>query len=129
MYDFQIDRMTDNVLEAMGLDRLSYQKVRDAIGKEWQDQIALVWHVDDVIETAKSLQHYISLEYARAVLSGVFRHHDAEQGISWLTLELAAEAYFDLCPKCGEHVSIAENGDARCDYCGFIEKGYLNENL
>src|SRR5262249_48837057 len=50
-------------------------------------QIAVVWSVEDVQEVRPDLTE----EQAREVLSQVERQHDATLGVTWDTLELAAE--------------------------------------
>lgn len=53
-------------------------------------QIAIVWSVEDVQEVRPDLTD----EQAWEVLQAVERQHDATIGITWLTLECAAEVFF-----------------------------------
>lgn len=58
-------------------------------------QIALVWSIEDV----QGLRPDLSDEQAWAVLQDVRRHHDAELGVNWLTLETVAEILFGDAPE------------------------------
>ena len=55
-------------------------------------QVAALWSTEDVQEIRPDL----SEDQAWEVLQAVSRRHDAELGINWLTLELAAD---DLYPQ------------------------------
>lgn|ERR1035437_9161948 len=60
--------------------------------KELPDQISLVWTVSDV----KCVRPDLSREECREVLAVVERMHDATLGVTWDTLEDAAEELFPL---------------------------------
>lgn len=51
-----------------------------------KDEIAIIWHIDDVKEVAPD----ITDEQAREVLGLAYRYHDAEVGINWDTLRYYA---------------------------------------
>jgi hypothetical protein len=57
-------------------------------------QIALIWSIADV----QSIRPDLSDEQAWEVLQDVDRHKDAELGITWLTLEMAAGHLFGDAP-------------------------------
>jgi hypothetical protein len=61
-------------------------------------QIALIWSTDDVQE----LRPDLSDDQCWEVLQDVDRHKDAELGITWLTLELAAKHLFGSAPETDE---------------------------
>ena len=58
-------------------------------------QIAAIWGIEDV----QSIRPDLSEEQAWEVLQMVDRHKDAELGITWLTLEMAAEDLFGDAPE------------------------------
>ncbi len=57
--------------------------------------IAAIWGIEDV----QSIRPDLSEEQAWEVLQQVDRHKDAELGITWLTLELAADDLFGDAPE------------------------------
>jgi hypothetical protein len=57
-------------------------------------QIAAIWSIEDV----QSIRPDLSEEQAWEVLQQVDRNKDAELGITWLTLEMAAEHLFGDAP-------------------------------
>ena len=61
-------------------------------------QIAHIWSVEDV----QSVRPDLSEEQAWEVLQFVDRHKDAELGITWLTLTMAAEHLFGDAPETSE---------------------------
>jgi len=58
-------------------------------------RIALVWSIEDVQQVRPDLTD----EQAWDVLQDVRRHHDAELGVNWLTLECVAENLFGDAPE------------------------------
>jgi hypothetical protein len=60
--------------------------------------IALLWGIEDV----RGLRPDLTEEQCWEVLQDVDRHKDAELGITWLTLELAAEDLFGSAPETEE---------------------------
>ena len=63
-----------------------------------RQQIALIWGLDDV----RTLRPDLNDEQCWEVLQDVDRHKDAGLGISWFTLESAAESLFGDAPETGE---------------------------
>lgn len=50
-------------------------------------QIAIIWHIEDVHQANKTLNHCaLSDEEALLILGNVERYHDATQGINWDTI-------------------------------------------
>ena len=58
-------------------------------------QIAMIWGVEDV----QSVRPDLTDDQAWEVLQDVDHHKDAELGITWLTLEMAAEHRFGDAPE------------------------------
>jgi len=64
-------------------------------------QIALIWSIEDV----QGLRPDLSEDQCWEVLQDVDHHKDAELGITWLTLKMAADHLFGDAPdlnECGE---------------------------
>jgi len=75
----------------LGSETLSLD-IHDLLAKH--QQIAAIWGIEDV----QSIRPDLSEEQAWEVLQQVDRHKDAELGITWLTLEMAAEDLFGDAP-------------------------------
>ena len=58
--------------------------------KKTADEIAIVWHIDDVKEVRPDLTD----EQCRAVLRQADESHDATIGINWEVLEIHADDLF-----------------------------------
>ncbi len=63
-----------------------------------RQQIAAIWGIEDV----RSIRPDLSEEQAWEVLQQVDHDKDAELGITWLTLEMAADHLFGDAPETGE---------------------------
>ncbi len=61
-------------------------------------QIALIWSIEDVQETRPDLTD----DQAWEVLLEVQRHHDADLGVNWLTMESVADDLFGFAPETQE---------------------------
>ena len=70
--------------------------IHDLLAK--RRQIAHVWSIEDV----QQLRNDLNDEQAWEVLQQVDRHKVAELGITWLTLEMAAENLFGNAPESDE---------------------------
>jgi len=57
-----------------------------------KDTIEISWHVDDVLE----VRPHLSRDQAREVLQAVKQNHDANNGVTWETLEAQADSLFPL---------------------------------
>lgn len=90
--------MNDHVIEEMA-DAISTElhipneDVLRILHHYWQDKIAPIWQVDDLLETALNAGIPITKDDAVAVLKDLFEGHDAELGITWITLEVALQEY------------------------------------
>lgn len=59
-------------------------------------QIAIIWHIEDVHQANKNLNHRaLSDEEALLILGNVEHDHDANQGISWETIAWHITNYFE----------------------------------
>lgn len=59
--------------------------------KYWHDKIAVVWSIQDVIDRASERGLDLDTEAATSILKDMHRHHDAQMGINWETVD----AYID----------------------------------
>ena len=66
--------------------------IRKTLEAEWKDKIADIWHLDDIIHSAKET-HEIELtrEQAENVLESLDRSHDASIGINWDVIDAHIE--------------------------------------
>ena len=90
--------------------------------KNIKNQIAVVWHIEDVQEVRPDLDD----EECRQVLFAADDQHDATVGINWEVLKAVAESLFpedtspDYCTSC-DGTGIGQHGDpdtSRCSSCG-----------
>ena len=58
-------------------------KIRKALDKYWDEQIAIIWTHDDVISCAHDNGKAISKRRALEVLDQILDDHDANEGINW----------------------------------------------
>jgi hypothetical protein len=58
------------------------------------DAIAILWHINDVIDFAAHKDVNLSEDQAREVLANVRRSHDAEIGISWDVIDIHIDMFF-----------------------------------
>ena len=94
MYDYILEEMADAIAKELHVDR---NDVLSVLNGYWQDKIAHVWQVDDMLEAARRAGKPITRTDAAGLLYNVFDHHDSSLGISWTSLEVALEDYhFDL---------------------------------
>ncbi len=90
MHTYMLEEMADalsNELHIPNHDALA------VLSRYWEDKIAPVWSVDDVYECAHRAEKPITRELAIEVLERAFDKHDAEYGISWITLDVTLEEY------------------------------------
>jgi hypothetical protein len=65
----------------------------NALTGYWQDKIAHVWQVVDMLEAARRVGQPITSEDAAALLKNIFDHHDSSHGITWAVLEAELAEY------------------------------------
>jgi len=54
----------------------------------WEDKVAIIWQVDDVRDHAERNDFRVpTVDAAREILAEMDRRHDANNGISWDTIE------------------------------------------
>lgn len=90
MYDYMLEEMA----EAIGREcHVDHNDVLHVLGQYWQDKIAHVWQVEDVLEAAHRAEKPITRADARGILEQVFHDLDSELGITWQTIDNALDQY------------------------------------
>lgn len=90
MYDYIIEEMADAIARELNIDNNDVLRI---LRRYWQDKIAPLWQVDDLLKAALNMGKPITNEDAVEVLKDLFEGHDAELGITWTTLEVALQEY------------------------------------
>lgn len=87
MHQHQIEAQAQLLCERLGVEA---QAVTEVLNEYWTDQIADVWHIDDV----KAQKPSLTEDQAREVLDRVMDTHDANYGINWGILDVNIAALF-----------------------------------
>lgn len=90
MYDYILEEMSDAIAKELHVDN---NDVLGILSRYWQDKIAQVWQVDDMLECALNAGKPITPTEATEVLQNVFHNHDSSIGINWTCLEVELENY------------------------------------
>ena len=90
MYDYMLLEMARVISTSCGT-RLD--ETMNALTGYWQDKIAHVWQVTDMLEAARRVGQPITREDAAGLLKNIFDHHDSSQGITWAVLEAEPADY------------------------------------
>ena len=90
MYDYMLEEMADAVSQQLHVENAAVLRILAAY---WQDKIAHVWSVDDMLETARKAGKPITRKDAIELLMQVFDGHDSSIGINWTCLEVEVETY------------------------------------
>jgi hypothetical protein len=90
MNDHVIEEMADAIAKELHVD---HNDVLQVLHHYWQDKIAPLWQVDDLLETALNMGKPITNQDAVEVLKDLFEGHDPELGITWTTLEVTLQEY------------------------------------
>jgi len=87
MHEHHIKEMTKRVLEVSNqLFDTSEQEVDDALKSYWDDKIASVWTITDVMCRADELELCFNDQEAKEILDTVLMRLDACVGINWEVL-------------------------------------------
>lgn len=92
----QIKEMTDVIMSAIKgcSDTTSLRdKIDVGLSYYWDDKIAIVWTIEDVIKRAEALSIPISKDDAQIILQGLLLDHDRYDGISINTIDQAINYY------------------------------------
>ena len=90
MYDHILEEMAESIAHELHVD---HNDVLGILNRYWQDKIAHVWQVDDMLECARNTGRPITRSDAVGLLHNIFEDHDSDQGIRWLNLEIELQEY------------------------------------
>ena len=90
MNDHVIEEMADAIASELHIPN---ENVLRILHHYWQDKIAPLWQVDDLLVAALNMGVPITKEDAIEVLKDLFEGHDPELGITWITLEVTLQDY------------------------------------
>jgi hypothetical protein len=90
MYDHTLLEMAETLSAKCNI---RVDEAMNALIGYWQNKIAVVWDTDDVLEAAHRAGKPIIRTDAVELLKEVFDHHNPEQGLNWLTIEIALDDY------------------------------------
>ena len=57
--------------------------------------IALLWHLDDVLETAKGMEVEITIPEAEEILYRLKHHHDCNYGVTWEHVQYEIDSFVE----------------------------------
>lgn len=63
------------------------QIIVNAYEKATENQVNIIWCLEDVAETAKNRGHKLTITEQRQILKNLERNHDATIGVNWETIE------------------------------------------
>lgn len=81
MFKYEIDEIAKAILKQKGVD------VTDVLEEYWDDKIAIVWTVEDIIEYAEDKDIKISEEEAKNILQEILSNQDSEIGVNWSVID------------------------------------------
>ncbi|MFZ5903190.1 MAG: hypothetical protein ACOYZ8_06545 [Chloroflexota bacterium] len=90
MYDYMIEEMADAIARELRVDNNDALRV---LHQYWEDKIAHVWQVDNVLGCAMNAGKPITRVDALELLHEIFEDLDSELGITWGTLEVELQEY------------------------------------
>ena len=90
MYNYMLEEMAETIAAECHAD---HNEVLRVLGQYWQDKIAHVWQVEDVLEAAHRAEKPITRAAARSILEEILHDLDSELGITWQTLNTALDVY------------------------------------
>jgi hypothetical protein len=90
MNDSMIEEMAEFLAASLHLEN---NKVLNVLHHYWEDKIASVWQVEDMLEAALNLGRPITKGDAIEVLKDAYDDHDPELGISWNFLVASLQEY------------------------------------
>ena len=70
--------------------------INEALGVlEEAGYIALLWHLDDVLETAKDMGIEIDISEAKKILFSLKHHHDCVYGVTWEHVQYEIDSFVE----------------------------------
>jgi SpoVK/Ycf46/Vps4 family AAA+-type ATPase len=89
LYFLQADDAVWNEFDAM-TERYLGNKIHEILQDDITEEIAIVWHIEDV----QSIRSDLTDQQASEVLIHLKKNHDATVGINWDTIETVADILF-----------------------------------
>ena len=83
LYSHLINKMVNDMIEAGLITKKQSKAAYESIEKSWEDKIAAVWTVDDVLGRADEIEYELTKEQAISVLEDTLEYHDSSYGINW----------------------------------------------
>jgi hypothetical protein len=72
----------------------SQKEIEEILSDYWENKIAIVWTVNDILEFSKEERSiYLTEGQAKLILKKIHKEHDSENGINWGTLHEALNSY------------------------------------
>ena len=65
--------------------------ITESLNENPTQKISITWAIEDVLQMAEEMDVELTDEEAGEILENIERHHDAELGISWTTIQCAIE--------------------------------------
>lgn len=90
MNDYMLEEMADALAADLHLDP---NLILSTLARYWQDKIAQVWQVTDLLDMACAAGRPITRADAQLLLQAVFEHHDSDLGLPRADLELELQEY------------------------------------
>jgi hypothetical protein len=90
MHAYMIEEMADAISRKLHIDT---NEVLCVLHHYWEDKIALVWQVEDMLNAALNDGTPITQVDAGALLYNMLDDHDPNIGISWETLSIELQEY------------------------------------
>lgn len=87
MNDYHIQAMTEVVFESLHNQKPNKKIIEQALQEYWQDKIASVWTVEDIL----TIDPTLTKDECTEVLYNIYENFNAELGITWDTLQLAID--------------------------------------
>jgi len=85
MHAYMIEEMADAISQKLPIDTNDVLRI---LHQFWNDKIAHVWHVEDMLNAALNAGKPITRADAVGLLYSMFEDHDSNEGISRKTLEI-----------------------------------------
>jgi hypothetical protein len=89
MYKYIINEMATDITKYLDLSEEAMNNIVFVLKKYWEDKIATVWCVEDILDTAVKANIKLTDEQAKQVLMDLLRNFDAGIGINWSVIEEA----------------------------------------
>ena len=87
MHEHNIVEMLEKLTPALK----SRRKAEEILRNYWSDKMAIIWSTEDVHRAANERETVLTKEEARAILTDLHQHHNAQYGLQWKDVYEAIE--------------------------------------